>query len=101
LDDRHGWHYVATHWALWALLAAGLTALAVTQVAYSGGPLSKSMPGLTIGDPVASVLIGITVFHERLATTASAAILGVLAFIVMLVAAVRLAVLEALPAKNA
>jgi glucose uptake protein GlcU len=59
------------------------------------------MPGLTIGDPVASVLIGITVFHERLATTASAAILGVLAFIVMLVAAVRLAVLEALPAKNA
>jgi hypothetical protein len=45
---------------------------------------------MTIGDPLASVAIGMFVFHERLAGHLGGAVVEVLGFALMMLAAVQL-----------
>lgn len=86
-----------TSWQLYALIAAGAAGLLLNQLAYQSGPLSASLPAITVVDPLVAVLLGVTVFDERLrhsppALVGQAALLGVLA-----VAGFNLARLEQLP----
>jgi drug/metabolite transporter (DMT)-like permease len=53
-------------WQLYAMAVAGLAALVVLQQAYGAGVLNASQPGVTIVDPIIAVVLGVTVFHERL-----------------------------------
>lgn len=80
-----------TNWPLYGFLLIGGVSLWVTQLAYRDGPLSTSMPVLTITDPLASILIGALAFHEQLASSWFAIGGETLAFVVMAVAVAELA----------
>lgn len=55
-----------TDWHLYALAVAGIAAVALNQNAFQNGPLAAPLTAITLVDPVASVVIGVTVFHETL-----------------------------------
>jgi hypothetical protein len=53
-------------WPVYALIAAGVAALVVSQAGYQAGPLSASLPPLTMSYLVISILAGGVVFHTAL-----------------------------------
>lgn len=57
---------VLTAWQLYAMAACGLLAMVLLQAALRAGPLLAAQPGLTLSEPVVSVLWGGLVFGERL-----------------------------------
>ncbi len=63
-----GWGHVFLHWEPYALVAAGLLGLFLAQNAFHAGPITASQATLTIVDPLASVIIGIWLFGDRLRT---------------------------------
>jgi drug/metabolite transporter (DMT)-like permease len=63
-----GWGHVFTNWDPYALLAAGLIGLLLIQSSLHAGPITASQATLTIVDPLASVAIGLWLFHDRLQT---------------------------------
>lgn len=90
-----------TSWQLYALFVAGPTGLLLNQLAYSAGPLSASLPAITVVDPLASILLGVAVFDENLRHTLPATA-GEVIFLGLLVAAgINLARLERLPSPAA
>jgi drug/metabolite transporter (DMT)-like permease len=54
-----------TSWEIYAMVAAGVLGLFLTQSAMNAGQLIAAQPGLTLSDPIISVLWGVTVFGER------------------------------------
>lgn len=54
-----------TSWQLYAMIAAGVAGMFLVQSALNAGRLVAAQPGLTLTDPVVSVLWGVLVFHER------------------------------------
>ncbi len=74
-----------TSWPLYALVVAGLGGLTTEQFALREGPLRVSQPLIVIVDPLVSVLYGLGLFHERLAS-------GGLVLVVAGVAAVAMGV---------
>jgi drug/metabolite transporter (DMT)-like permease len=70
-------------WQVYALVFAGATGIALTQLAYRAGPLSASLPAMNCVNPLVSVLIGVAVFDEHfrtglLASSAEFSALGVM-----------------------
>jgi drug/metabolite transporter (DMT)-like permease len=63
---QHGPVALLTSWQLYALLAAGAVGLFLAQIAFQAGPLTASLPATATTDPLASVLLGIIVYDERL-----------------------------------
>jgi hypothetical protein len=61
-----GWGHVFTNWDPYALAGCGVVGLFLAQNAYHAGPITASQSTLTIVDPLASVFIGIWLFHDRL-----------------------------------
>jgi drug/metabolite transporter (DMT)-like permease len=62
----HGALAVLTSWIPYALCAAGLTALLLTQTAYQAGLPKVSLPIITVADPLVSCGIGVALFGEAL-----------------------------------
>ncbi|ROT29324.1 DMT family transporter [Micromonospora sp. HM5-17] len=54
-------------WHLYALAVTGISAVALNQNAFQNGPLAAPLTAITLVDPVASIVVGVTAFHERLA----------------------------------
>jgi drug/metabolite transporter (DMT)-like permease len=88
---RYGVGAVVADWPIYALVAVGAASVALTQIAYRAGPLSRSMPALTVTDPAASVILGVFAFGERLATDPLALAGQVVGFLVMTASAAQLA----------
>lgn len=65
-----GWDHVFTSWVPYALVATGVAGLFLIQSSFHAGPITASQATLTIVDPLVSVIIGIYLFHDRLATGA-------------------------------
>lgn len=63
-----GWGHVFNHWEPYAMAAAGIIGFFFAQNAYHAGPITASQATITIIDPLASVLIGIWLFGDRLRT---------------------------------
>lgn len=61
-----------TSWSPYGLAIVGGLAVLVTQSAFQAGPLRASLPVLSMVEPLASVVIGVWVFHEGIATSAPA-----------------------------
>jgi drug/metabolite transporter (DMT)-like permease len=80
-----GWGHVFTHWEPYALVAAGVVGLFLTQSAYHAGPITASQATLTIVDPLASVAIGIWLFGDRLQTAGWRLPAEVVAMVVLVV----------------
>lgn len=59
---------VMTSWQLYAMVAAGIVAMFLLQSAMNAGRLVAAQPGLTLTDPVVSILWGVLVFHEQVRT---------------------------------
>ena len=54
-----------TGWPVYAMVAAGGLGMFLTQAALNAGRLIAAQPGLTLSDPLISVLWGVLVFHEQ------------------------------------
>ena len=53
-------------WQLYALLSAGAVGLLLNQLAFQAGPLSASLPAITVVNPLLAVVLGIVVYDENL-----------------------------------
>ena len=78
-------------WYLYALIGVGMVGLLLVQSAFQAGPLTASLPMLTVVDPVVSILIGALAFAEGIETSATAIILEVLSLLTMTVGVFLLA----------
>jgi len=83
-DFSHGLVDLFTSWEIYAMVASGLLGMFLVQSALNAGGLIAAQPGLTLSDPVISVLWGVFAFHEQarggwyvLPEVVAAAIVGV------------------------
>jgi hypothetical protein len=60
----HGLSAVVTSWPLYALVAAGLASLTLTQTAYQTDAPLITLPVITSVTPVASLAVGVFALHE-------------------------------------
>jgi drug/metabolite transporter (DMT)-like permease len=56
--------HLFTDWPIYAMVAVGVLGFFLTQSAMNAGQLIAAQPGLTLSDPLISVLWGTLVFHE-------------------------------------
>lgn len=56
---------VFSHWQIWAMLCSGLTGMFLLQNALRSGTLVAVQPGLTLTDPLISILWGAVLFNEK------------------------------------
>lgn len=59
---------IFTGWQLYAMVAAGILAMFLLQSAVHAGRLLAAQPGLTLSDPLVSVLWGVVAFQESIRT---------------------------------
>lgn len=55
-------------WQLYAMVATGVGAMFLVQSAMNAGRLVAAQPGLTLTDPIVSILWGVFVFREQVRT---------------------------------
>jgi drug/metabolite transporter (DMT)-like permease len=60
-----GLGHLLTDWPVYAMVAAGVLGMFLTQAAMNAGQLIAAQPGLTLSDPLISVLWGVLAFHEQ------------------------------------
>jgi glucose uptake protein GlcU len=60
-----GLGHLFTDWPIYAMVAAGILGMFLTQSALNAGQLIAAQPGLTLSDPLISVLWGVLAFHEE------------------------------------
>jgi drug/metabolite transporter (DMT)-like permease len=82
---------VLTDWPLYAFIGVGAASTALTQLAYRSGPLSRSLPALTLLDPATSIVLGAAAFHELLADNQAAVAFQLGGLILTVIATARLA----------
>lgn len=54
------------HWPVYGVVVTGVLGTVLLEAAFTAGPLSASQSTLLIVDPLASIAIGIELFHEKL-----------------------------------
>ncbi len=59
---------VLTHWELYGMITTGVLGMFLLQSAMNAGRLIAAQPGLTLSDPIVSVLWGVLVFGEQVRT---------------------------------
>ena len=82
---------IFTSWPLYALLLIGPIGFAVNQVAFQAGPLSASLPAITAVDPLASIILGVLLYDEKLHGTPLTATGEAIALVVLALSVFRLA----------
>ena len=60
-----GFTVLLTSWELYGMIAAGALGMFLVQSAMNAGRLIAAQPGLTLSDPIVSILWGVLVFGER------------------------------------
>jgi len=63
-----GFGALFTSWQLYAMIATGVGAMFLVQSAMNAGRLVAAQPGLTLTDPIVSILWGVLVFREQVRT---------------------------------
>lgn len=87
--SSHGVGVLST-WPLYAFVVLVTAAIVVNQLAFNAGPLARSLPLITIVDPLVSVVIGSLAFDETVSTGLWLIGLQVLGFAAMSVGVVVL-----------
>lgn len=85
---------IFTSWPLYALLLIGPIGFAVNQVAFQAGPLSASLPAINAVDPLASIILGVLLYDEKLHGTPLTATGEAIALVVLALSVFRLAAAE-------
>ncbi|WP_174189809.1 DMT family transporter [Nocardia barduliensis] len=85
VTDRfgHGLGAVLGAWQTWALIASGGAGVYLQQRAYQAGPLTASLPAVTIAEPLAAAFVGFAVLDERLRTDTAGLVVVAGAVLVM------------------
>jgi drug/metabolite transporter (DMT)-like permease len=65
----HDWASIFRHWQTYALAGCGLLSLFLAQNAFHAGPIAASQSTLVLVDPLASILIGVSLFGDQLRTS--------------------------------
>jgi drug/metabolite transporter (DMT)-like permease len=63
--SQGGFGAIFTSWQLYAMVASGVLGMFLVQSALNAGKLIAAQPGLTLSDPIISILWGVLAFHER------------------------------------
>ena len=90
LLNRGLWHALSA-WEPYALVALAAVGFLLAQSAFQAGSLGASLPVLTIADPLVAALIGVLVFHERMAATPVALVAEMGAVLAMILGVIVLA----------
>jgi drug/metabolite transporter (DMT)-like permease len=77
------------------LVVVGVVGMVVAQSAFQSGALDLSLPTMTVTDPLSSIVIGATVFGERIASSPLALTVEVVSLAAMVVGVYVLARSEA------
>jgi len=85
------WTQLYRHWQTYGLAIFGLLALFLTQNAMHAGPIVASQSTLVLVDPLASIVLGVTLFGDNLQTGGAAGPLEALSLLVAFVGAFVLA----------
>jgi drug/metabolite transporter (DMT)-like permease len=70
-------------WQPYLFLLAGGYGVILMQSSYKVGPLAAGLPGMTVGEPIAGMLIGIFALGEHLGTSATALSFEIIGAVVM------------------
>jgi hypothetical protein len=62
---QQGFGAIFTSWQLYAMVATGGLGMFLVQSALNAGRLIAAQPGLTLSDPIISILWGVLAFHEK------------------------------------
>jgi uncharacterized membrane protein len=76
------WTQLYRHWQTYALAIFGLLAVFLTQNAMHAGPIVASQSTLVLVDPLASILIGVSLFGDDLQTSGASIPLEALSLLV-------------------
>jgi drug/metabolite transporter (DMT)-like permease len=85
------WVHMFFHWQTYGLVVCGVASLFLAQNAFHAGPIAASQSALVLVDPVASILIGIGLYGDRLRTTGAYGVLEAISLIVMFAGAASIA----------
>jgi drug/metabolite transporter (DMT)-like permease len=78
-----GWGAIFASWQLYALVATGALGMFLVQSALNAGRLIAAQPGLTLSDPIISILWGVLAFHEHVRAGLVPLLLAALSTVVM------------------
>lgn len=79
-----------TAWQTYTLIGSGMLGFYLQQRAFQVGPLSASMPAVTICEPLGAAFIGVTVLDERIRSDGASLAIIAVAVSVMVVTTIRL-----------
>ena len=91
LQINRGWITVFAHWPPYVLALTGLAGVFLAQNAFHAGPVTASQATLVIVDPLVSILLGIYLFGDRLATNGYRGPVEALALVVLFLGVLVLA----------
>jgi hypothetical protein len=78
-------------WETWALVIAVAVGTLLQQIAFGAGPLSASLPAVTVGEPLGAALLGVLVLGEHVHASGPALVLIGVLVVAMTVATAALA----------
>ena len=87
----NGFGALFTNWQIYAMVATGTLGIFLVQSALNAGRLIAAQPGLTLSDPIVSILWGVLAFHEKVRTDPLNLLLAALSTVLMAAAVVALA----------
>ena len=76
-----------TSWPVWVLIAVGALGVLLAQNAFDSGPLTSSLPAISVVEPMTGIALGIVVFHSHVRTDTLSLALAALSLLVMLIGA--------------
>jgi drug/metabolite transporter (DMT)-like permease len=80
-----------TGWETWVLVVAVTVGTYLQQTAYGAGPLSASLPAVTVGEPLAASALGVVVLGEDIRASGPVLVLIGVLVVLMVVATAALA----------
>jgi uncharacterized membrane protein len=84
------WVSVFRHWQTYGLAVFGVLAVLLTQNAYHAGPIASSQSAIVLIDPLASILIGVSLFGDDLRTVGAWGPLEAMSLLVLFAGAITL-----------
>jgi len=95
----HGVGHALTTWPPYALLGVALVGLVLAQSAFQAGDIRKSLPALTVAEPITAILIGQFLYSEHIAVGVLATFGEVVGLLLMTAGVIGLA--QTVPAHGA
>ena len=86
-----GFGALFTSWQIYAMVATGMLGIFLVQSALNAGRLIAAQPGLTLSDPIVSILWGVLAFHEKVRGGTLPLLFAALSTVLMAAAVVALA----------